>query len=49
MYSGVPTRALYDAVRAGEGQPPEVVAEWFGVPLEAVQAAVAFEESLQAA
>jgi uncharacterized protein (DUF433 family) len=47
--TGVPTRALYDAVLAGGGQSPEVVAEWFGVPLEAVQAAVAFEASLQAA
>jgi uncharacterized protein (DUF433 family) len=43
--TGVPTRALYDAVLAGGGQPPEAVAEWFGVPLEAVKAAVAFERS----
>lgn len=47
--TGVPTGSLYDAVRAGEGQSPEAVAAWFGIPVEAVQAAVAFEESLQAA
>jgi uncharacterized protein (DUF433 family) len=47
--TGVPTRALYDAVLAGGGQLPEVVAEWFGVPLGAVEAAVAFERSLLAA
>jgi uncharacterized protein (DUF433 family) len=47
--AGVPTRALCDAALAGGGQSPAVVAEWFGVPLEAVQAAVAFEGSLLAA
>jgi uncharacterized protein (DUF433 family) len=47
--TGVPTSALYDAVQAGGGQPPKVVAEWFGVPLAAVEAAVAFEQSLLAA
>jgi len=47
--TGVPTRALYDAVLAGGGQSPVVVAEWFGVPLDAVEAAVAFERSLLAA
>jgi uncharacterized protein (DUF433 family) len=45
--TGIPTRALYDAVMAGSGQSPEVVAEWFGIPLEAVQAAVTFESSLR--
>jgi uncharacterized protein (DUF433 family) len=47
--TGVPTKSLYDAVLAGGGQRPEVVAEWFGVPLDAVQAAVAYEQSLLAA
>lgn len=47
--TGVPTRALYDAVLAGGGQSPAAVAEWFGVPLDAVEAAVAFEQSLLAA
>jgi uncharacterized protein (DUF433 family) len=47
--TGVPTRAPYDAVLAGGGQSPEIVADWFGVPVEAVQAAVTFERSLQAA
>jgi uncharacterized protein (DUF433 family) len=47
--TGVPTRALYDAVLAGDGQSPEVVAQWFGVPVDAVQAAVNFEQSLLAA
>jgi uncharacterized protein (DUF433 family) len=44
--TGVPTKALYDAVTAGGGQSPESVAEWFGVPREAVQAAVTYESAL---
>jgi uncharacterized protein (DUF433 family) len=47
--TGVPTRTLYDAVIAGSGQSPEIVARWFGVPLDAVQAAVDYERSLLAA
>jgi uncharacterized protein (DUF433 family) len=47
--TGVPTRALYDALLASGGQSPQVVAEWFDVPLEAVKAAAAFERSLMAA
>ncbi len=46
--SGIPTKALYEAVCAGGGQAPRDVAKWFGVPIQAVQAAVAFEESLLA-
>lgn len=42
--SGIPTKALYEAVCAG--QSPRDVAKWFGVPIQTVQAAVAFEESL---
>jgi uncharacterized protein (DUF433 family) len=44
--TGVPTRTLFDAVRAGEGQSLDAAAWWYGVPLEAVQAAVCFEQSL---
>jgi uncharacterized protein (DUF433 family) len=47
--SGVPTSALFDAVQAGGGQSPKAVAEWFGVSLDAVCAAVKYEESLRAA
>ncbi|HLK60645.1 MAG TPA: DUF433 domain-containing protein [Chthonomonadaceae bacterium] len=36
--SGVPTHALYRMVRGGES--PERVAAWYGVELEAVQAAI---------
>jgi len=44
--TGVPTRPLYEAVKAGEEF--AVVAEWFDVPLELVTSAVKFEESLAA-
>jgi uncharacterized protein (DUF433 family) len=44
--TGVPTQAIYDAGRAGKGQDPKEVARWFNIPLSAVQAAVAFEQSL---
>lgn len=44
--TGVPTRALYDAVRAGEGQDVKTVAEWFSVPISVVEAAVKYETSL---
>jgi uncharacterized protein (DUF433 family) len=47
--SGVPTRALYEAVLADGGQPPEAVAKWFDVPLAAVHAAVKYETGLLAA
>lgn len=43
--SGIPTRAIYNACQAGGGQDPKIVAEWFGIPIQAVQAAVAFETS----
>lgn len=46
--SGVPTRALYNAVQAGGGQEQKRVARWFGVSCHAVRAAVAFEKSLVA-
>jgi len=44
--SGIPTRAIYNATLAGGGQEPKVVAKWLGIPLQAVQAAIAFESSL---
>ena len=47
--TGVPTRALFDAVRSGGGQSCETVAAWFEVPLAAVEAAVRYESMLAAA
>jgi len=47
--TGVQTRTLYDAVRAGPGESHEFVANWFKIPRAAVDAAVAYEESLLAA
>ena len=44
--TGVPTDVLAKAVTAGGGQDVQEVANWFGVPLEAVKAAVLFEKSL---
>lgn len=44
--TGVPTSALYQAVKAGRGQSVRTVADWFGVPEAAVRAAVKFEQSL---
>lgn len=46
--TGVSTGAIYDAVVAGEGQNPAVVARWLGIPRAAVRAAVEFERSLAA-
>jgi uncharacterized protein (DUF433 family) len=45
--SGVPTRAIFSALEAGEGQSPDDVARWLGIPLAAVKAADQFERSLQ--
>lgn len=39
--TGVPTRALFAAVQAGDSE--EEVGEWFRVPTEAVRAALAYE------
>ncbi len=41
--TGVPTKSLYEAVKAGEE--PVVVAAWFHVPIDAVTSAVQFEQS----
>jgi uncharacterized protein (DUF433 family) len=46
--TGVSTGAIYDAVVAGDGQNPAVVARWLGIPRAAVRAAVEFERSLVA-
>lgn len=43
--TGVPTAAIYDAVTAGGGQKPAVVARWLDIPVAAVNAAIAFEKS----
>ncbi len=45
--TGVPTKALYLAIKAGDD--PTTVATWFNVPYAAVAAAIKFEESLLAA
>jgi uncharacterized protein (DUF433 family) len=44
----IPTWTLFSAVRAGKGQSVKEVADWFGVPVQAVQASVKFESSLEA-
>ena len=44
--TGISTEALVNAVNAGGGQDEQVVARWFDIPLEAVQAAVRFERTL---
>ncbi|MCX7424891.1 MAG: MerR family transcriptional regulator [Planctomycetia bacterium] len=44
--TGVPTVSLFHAVEAGEDV--ATVASWFGVPVAAITAAVAFEKSLAA-
>ena len=46
--TGVPTRALFDAVRADGGQSCETVATWFEAPLPAVEAVVRYESMLAA-
>lgn len=45
--TGVPTSALYAATHAGQGQSVAEVADWYGVPVAAVRAAVAFERSIK--
>ncbi len=45
--SGIPTSALYKALKAGKGQSVEEVAKWFDVPVSAVRAAAEFERSLE--
>ena len=47
--TGVPTNVLYSAVQAEGAGTIARVARWYEVPVEAVEAAVAFESNLQAA
>ncbi len=44
--TGVPTHVIANALKAGGGQSPAVVARWLGVPLAAVKKAAEFERSL---
>ena len=44
--SGVTTRAIFQATKAGGGQSVKDVAKWLGIPDAAVRAAVKFEKSL---
>lgn len=44
--TGVPVEAITTALKAGNGQDAKTVAKWFGVPLEAVKAAITFDRSL---
>jgi uncharacterized protein (DUF433 family) len=44
--TGVPTQIIMDALSAGGGQSPAVVARWLDVPLAAVKKAAEFERSL---
>ena len=46
--TGVPINTILDALKAGTGQKPQVVADWLGVPLSAIKAAEAFNKSLSA-
>jgi uncharacterized protein (DUF433 family) len=44
--TGISTHTLFEAANAGDGQDVGVVARWFNVPREAVQAAIRFERAL---
>jgi uncharacterized protein (DUF433 family) len=44
--TGVPTQVIANALHAGGGQSPAVVARWLGIPLAAVKKAAEFERSL---
>lgn len=45
--TGVPTEALYSLVQAGDD--PSMIADWYEVPVAAVEAAVRFERLLRSA
>ena len=47
--TGVPTGVLFAAVHAGQGQSAGLVADWFEIPIAAVEAAVRYEAALRAA
>lgn len=42
--TGIPTKAIFDAVQAGQSQ--KMVSKWFDIPVAAVRQAVKFEKSL---
>ncbi len=44
--TGVPTKTIVDALKAGSGQSPAVVARWLDIPIAAVRKAAEFERSL---
>lgn len=44
--SGIPTKTIHEAVTAGGGQECAAVAQWLGISIDAVNAAVEFERSL---
>ena len=46
--TGLPVETILDALRGGGGQDAKTVADWFDIPLEAVQAAIRFDHSLAA-
>jgi uncharacterized protein (DUF433 family)/DNA-binding transcriptional MerR regulator len=46
--TGTPTQVIVDALGAGSGQSPAVVARWLGIPIAAVKKAAEFERSLSA-
>ncbi len=45
--TGVPTEALYSFFSAGDN--PQIIAEWYEIPVETVERAVEFERALRAA
>jgi DNA-binding transcriptional MerR regulator/uncharacterized protein (DUF433 family) len=47
--TGVSTHVIANALKAGGGQSPAIVARWLGIPLAAVKKAAQFERSLAAA
>jgi uncharacterized protein (DUF433 family)/GNAT superfamily N-acetyltransferase len=47
--TGVPTRVLFAAVKANEAESLRAIADWYEVPIAAVEAAVEYERSLLAA
>lgn len=44
--TGVPTHVITDALSAGGGQSPAIVARWLNIPIAAVRRAAEFERSL---
>ncbi|MEX0727834.1 MAG: DUF433 domain-containing protein [Planctomycetaceae bacterium] len=44
--TGVPVDVILNSLHAGDGQDEQTVAEWLGLPQEAIQAAILFEKTL---